>query len=461
MSEQEYATLHRHPDEEYIAENLAKRIEEEARNERERALREQLEEHLRRQADISGGEARERAGQGDLNGSRPREPRVPRSLEFPDVPPNLIFRGSTDLRQSADFIREWTQLSLYVQPEYKVAHLLTALSDPVKHNLEAALRTSRFNAGQGYDTALRAPISTIAEWLKETYDRPDHVYRTVIRYINLKMQNSQTLEQFLRERDKVGNVLNTYGIMLDEKISKSMLVAAVTEPIRRDLMREKQWFDMSEREVIVSMKTKTLAVSSAAAGGHSQSGGQHHGQQRGGFHHLQAKRPHNQQLMVATADTITPGNNFNNHGGRGPRPKMKQPFSMHHFLYSTRNTPKGTYRRPQTRATGSNRVGVRPPINRQPQRERYNLRDRQSSQKLGNKHMRQHYHPAVWAKRCDPRTGRVLPTAQPWIPANRQLYNKDVDQQGRKFCIVCQETGHDLTTCSVAHSKWKAKNNRQ
>ena len=29
MSEQEYATLHRHPDEEYIAENLAKRIEEE------------------------------------------------------------------------------------------------------------------------------------------------------------------------------------------------------------------------------------------------------------------------------------------------------------------------------------------------------------------------------------------------------------------------------------------------
>ena len=80
MSEQEYATLHRHPDEEYIAENLAKRIEEEARNERERALREQLEEHLRRQADISGGEARERAGQGDLNGSRPREPRVPRSL---------------------------------------------------------------------------------------------------------------------------------------------------------------------------------------------------------------------------------------------------------------------------------------------------------------------------------------------------------------------------------------------
>ena len=122
---------------------------------------------------------------------------------------------------------------------------------------------------------------------------------------------------------------------------------------------------------------------------------------------------------------------------------------------------KGTYRRPQTRATGSNRVGVRPPINRQPQRERYNLRDRQSTQKLGNKHMRQHYHPAVWAKRCDPRTGRVLPTAQPWIPANRQLYNKDVDQQGRKFCIVCQETGHDLTTCSVAHSKWKAKNNRQ
>ena len=74
------------------------------------------------------------------------------------------------------------------------------------------------------------------------------------------MRNDQSLEDFLRARDKMNNQLQRYGVLVDAQTSKSMLVSAVNENIRHDLMRERGWFDMTEQEMITSMKTKQLAI---------------------------------------------------------------------------------------------------------------------------------------------------------------------------------------------------------
>ena len=68
--------------------------------------------------------------------------------------------------------------------------------------------------------------------------------------------------------------------------------------------------------------------------------------------------------------------------------------------------------------------------------------------------MKHLYRSDQWSRRVDNR-GKVLATAQPWLPHNRELYDKDADASGQKFCLVCQRQGHDMTTCPAAHAKWK------
>ena len=95
--------------------------------------------------------------------------------------------------------------------------------------------------------------------MKLTYDQPDHTYRSIIRFKNLKMRNEQTLDDFLRERDLLINQLQRHGVMQDAQTSRTMLVAAVTDRIRVDLMREPNWCDMTEQQIIQSMKTMKMA----------------------------------------------------------------------------------------------------------------------------------------------------------------------------------------------------------
>lgn len=440
MSEEEYAKLHEHPDMEFVAQSLTHRLEQAQKEQEAAARHDELEQHLRRQQEASGG-----AVNSGRAAHQNREARAPRALEYPTVPDNLIFKGSSDRRQSTDFIQDWEQLTLYVKEEFKIPHLLTALSHNVRLNLQAALRSHRYNNGQGYRSPTEATQAEIAAWLKLTYDQPDHTYRSIIRFKNLKMRNEQTLDDFLRERDLLINQLQRHGVMQDAQTSRTMLVAAVTDRIRVDLMREPNWCDMTEQQIIQSMKTKQLAVNSASKTDHG--GGNHR------YNHL-----HGRLMMLDGGNT--PGGNINNAGGRGAKPKRAQKFDVQHFAYSTRSTPQPhqqrSYRRPQQGGGGRQNVygpgaaaaGIR--------KANYNLRQRQPQPqpKLGLRHMKHLYRSDQWSRRVDNR-GKVLATAQPWLPHNRELYDKDADASGQKFCLVCQRQGHDMTTCPAAHAKWK------
>ena len=92
-------------------------------------------------------------------------------------------------------------------------------------------------------------------------------------------------------------------------------------------MREKAWFDMDEQAIIMSMKTKQLAVSTAGRNTHSRTA--HHS---GGQLYAATAQPRRQQmmaaatrqpaakrqhLMVATAQR-TPGGNVNNQNTNAP-----------------------------------------------------------------------------------------------------------------------------------------------
>ena len=229
MSEAEYMALHQHPSPAFIAENLKQRMDAVQQFALNAAAREQLEAHLRRQNEASGGTHRSGGGSGS-SGSTAGGNRTPKQLEFPIIPASLIFRGSTDTRQVSDWVREWDQLSLYVSPTFKVAHLLTAIAEPVKQTLNAAFRTTRYNGGLGYTSLTHVPFSEIILLMKEVYDRPDHIYKAILRWRDLRMQN-ENLEGFLRARDKMNNQLSAYGVMVDAQTSKYMLVGAVSDMI--------------------------------------------------------------------------------------------------------------------------------------------------------------------------------------------------------------------------------------
>ena len=460
MSEADYEALHACPDESFILRSLQDRMEAVAREQQNSFNQRRLEDELQRQNEISGSAA---GGGRREHSPRDRPPKIPRALEFPAVPAAIVFKGTTDYRTVEDFKADWEQNALYVTDDFKCAHLLTALSDAVRNNLTAALKTTQFNDGAGYQQPQTAPTATILKWLAETYDKPDHLYRSIQRFHALKQRPDQSLEDFLRARDKMTNQLTRHGVMVDAQTSKTMLVSAVLEPIRLDLMREKAWFDMDEQAIIMSMKTKQLAVSTAGRNTHSRtahhSGGQlyaataqprRHQMMAAATRQPAAKR---QQLMVATAQR-TPGGNVNNQNTNAPN--RHQSFDREHYVLAMRDSPqphqRQNYRRPGNQTRGPSVGHNRGPINRN---RSYNLRQQQQ-QRLGLKHMRQYYHPSVWSQRVDER-GRVRPTAAPYIPANRKLYSSDVDGQGRKFCIVCQKPHHDLTTCPVAHARWKQR----
>ena len=146
--------------------------------------------------------------------------------------------------------------------------------------------------------------------------------------------------------------------------------------------------------------------------------------------------------------------------GQRVRSKASQPFDVGHYAYSTRMTPQpNMYNRARQNWRPQSAGGGRTMrTNNNISKDRgYNLRQRPQQQKLGQRHMQALYHPTVWARRVDPATNRLRPTAAPYLPANRELYNKDVDAQGNKYCIFCQEPHHNLTECAKAHSAWKQR----
>ena len=462
MSEAEYMALHQHPSPEFIAENLKQRMDAVQQFALNAAAREQLEAHLRRQNEASGGGHRS-GGSAGSSGSAAGGNRTPKQLEFPIIPASLIFRGSTDTRQVSDWVREWDQLSLYVSPTFKVAHLLTAIAEPVKQTLNAAFRTTRYNGGLGYTSLTHVPFSEIILLMKEVYDRPDHIYKAILRWRDLRMQN-ENLEGFLRARDKMNNQLSAYGVMVDAQTSKYMLVGAVSETIRRDLMREKNWQDLTEEEMITSMKTKELAVITASSGAHHAS--------KPSWHNQPAKHGMNsmQHLMVADAHVQhqqqAPRRTPPNMGGTVPRPSELRPrgvrarmrrshASSAQLAYAQRRTPQEQFKRPQSAPQNRQYNGPNRGANTI-QKGNYNLRGRTET-RLGQRHMRNFYHPSEWNRRVDPQTNRLRHTAQPWKPENRNIYNKDVDQNGQKYCIYCQVAGHNLTTCAEAHKAWKQR----
>ena len=452
MSEADYEALHLHPDQEYIARSLQERMDAVQTEQQQLSRHRELEAALQRQNEISG-----RPAGGERRDSSPRDrpSKIPRTLEFPTVPSHTMFKGTTDTRQVSDFMADWQACSLYVAEEYKVAHLLTAISDAVRNNLAAALRTSKYNGGLGFLQPQLATVEVIRTWMEETYNRPDHLYRSICRWRDMRMRNDQSLEDFLRARDKMNNQLQRYGVLVDAQTSKSMLVSAVNENIRHDLMRERGWFDMTEQEMITSMKTKQLAISTAGRGSRNDGARSGGGQLYAATANAgKASRASKQQLMVATSER-TPGGNVNNHGSRAPN--RHQSFQREHYMYSMRDTPqpfqRSNYSRPGQRQSGPSSFS-RPQGNISRDRN-YNLRQ-QKTQRLGLAFQKQFYHPSQWSRRVD-QNGRVRPTAQPWLPANKSLYSADQDRQGNKFCIMCQTRGHDLTTCAAAHAKWKKR----
>ena len=263
MSEADYEALHLHPDQEYIAQSLQEQMDAVQTEQQQLSRHQELEAALQRQNEISG-----RPAGGERRDSSPRDQpsKILRTLEFLTVPSHTMFKGTTDTRQVSDFMADWQACSLYVAEEYKVAHLLTAISDAVRNNLAAALRTSKYNSSLGFLQPQLATVEVIRTWMEETYNRPNHLYRSICRWRDMRMRNDQSLEDFLRARDKMNNQLQRYGVLVDAQTSKSMLVSAVNENIRHDLMRERGWFDMTEQEMITSMKTKQLAISTAGRG---------------------------------------------------------------------------------------------------------------------------------------------------------------------------------------------------
>ena len=158
MTEEEYAQLNAHPSPDFIAMNLHQRMDAAQQSAVEAAERAQLEAQLQRQNDISGSSRPTAARSTGSQASR-----TPKALEFPNCPANLIYRGSTDGRQVQDWVREWDALSLYVHPDYKVAHLLTAIAEPVKQTLSAAFRTTAYNGGTGYATLTHVSYNEIID----------------------------------------------------------------------------------------------------------------------------------------------------------------------------------------------------------------------------------------------------------------------------------------------------------
>ena len=462
MTEEEYAQLNAHPSPDFIAMNLHQRMDAAQQSAVEAAERAQLEAQLQRQNEISGSSRPTAA-----RSTGPQASRTPKALEFPNCPANLIYRGSTDGRQVQDWVREWDALSLYVHPDYKVAHLLTAIAEPVKQTLSAAFRTTAYNGGTGYATLTHVPYNEIIDLMKTNFDRPDYVYRAVVRWRDHKMNSSTTLEAYLRERDKLCNQLSSYGIIVDAVTSKYMLVAAVTPEHRKEMMREKDWQTLTEAEIVHSRKTKERAVSTANAGG-GGGGRQNNWQPSHPPHraHMNVMRQHH--LMVAGANVSrpaqqTPGGNVNNAGTRGARPKAHQRFDIGHFAYATRQTPRPWQQRTNHRpysAPAAGGGGINRTANTVQRNRSYNLRQ-QDPAKLGQRHMRQYYHPSTWSARIDPATNRLRSNAEPWKPANAHLFNKDQDQTGAKYCIFCKTQGHNLTTCSAAHTAWKQRRQGQ
>ena len=107
MSEEEYAKLHEHPDMEFVAQSLTHRLEQAQKEQEAAARHDELEQHLRRQQEASGG-----AVNSGRAAHQNREARAPQALEYLTVPDNLIFKGSSDRRQSTDFIQDWEQLAI-------------------------------------------------------------------------------------------------------------------------------------------------------------------------------------------------------------------------------------------------------------------------------------------------------------------------------------------------------------
>ena len=255
MTEEEYAQLNAHPSPDFIAMNLHQRMDAAQQSAVEAAERAQLEAQLQRQNEISGSSRPTAA-----RSTGPQASRTPKALEFPNCPANLIYRGSTDGRQVQDWVREWDALSLYVHPDYKVAHLLTAIAEPVKQTLSAAFRTTAYNGGTGYATLTHVPYNEIIDLMKTNFDRPDYVYRAVVRWRDHKMNSSTTLEAYLRERDKLCNQLSSYGIIVDAVKSKYMLVAAVTPEHRKEMMREKDGTIPYLRPILVQVPSTSTCI---------------------------------------------------------------------------------------------------------------------------------------------------------------------------------------------------------
>ena len=147
MSEADYEALHACPDESFILRSLQDRMDAVAREQQNSFDQRRLEEQLQRQNEVSGSAAG--GGRRDFS-PRERTPKIPRALEFPAVPAAIVFKGTTDYRTVEDFKADWEQNALYVTDDFKCAHLLTALSDAVRNNLTAALKTTQFNDRAGY-----------------------------------------------------------------------------------------------------------------------------------------------------------------------------------------------------------------------------------------------------------------------------------------------------------------------
>ena len=169
---------------------MMKRVESVQKEQEFQARHEALEQEL------------QRGSAGGRPSTSPRGPKPPRQLEYPACPGHVTYRGNQDTRQVADFMMDWEQLALYVKEEYKVSHFLTCLTEAVRSNLTTALRSRTYNNGQGYSTATQARLPEIIEYLKKTYDKPDHLYKSLVKWRDLRQQHGQSLEDFLRTRDQ-------------------------------------------------------------------------------------------------------------------------------------------------------------------------------------------------------------------------------------------------------------------
>ena len=115
-------------------------------------------------------------------GRPPRETRIPRQLEWPALTADQLYQPPTKEHPHRDFAQWWVgyaELTAHVAPELRSLHLLTALPNAIRKDVETHFRSRGVEMRQVTIAELRA-------YVVRTYEPDDAVYTRICHFMQLR-----------------------------------------------------------------------------------------------------------------------------------------------------------------------------------------------------------------------------------------------------------------------------------